>query len=69
MLEGLCMELNDSAYKCIHSIEPSTDPMLGFKDADVAVLVGARPRGPGMVRADLLKANANIFKAQGKAID
>jgi len=62
-LKGLCMELNDSAYKCIHAIEPSTDPMDGFKNADVACLVGARPRGPGMVRADLLKANANIFKA------
>ena len=61
-LKGLQMELNDSAYKCIHAIEPSTDPMEGFKSADVACLVGARPRGPGMMRADLLKANANIFK-------
>jgi malate dehydrogenase len=61
-LKGLVMELGDSAYRCIHSIEPSTDPMDGFKDADVAILVGARPRGPGMVRADLLKANAAIFE-------
>jgi malate dehydrogenase len=68
-LKGLVMELNDSAYRCIQHIEPSTDPMDGFKNADVACLVGARPRGPGMVRADLLKANANIFKAQGKAIN
>ena len=63
MLKGLVMELGDSAYKCIHSIIPSTNAMEGFKNADVAVLVGARPRGPGMMRADLLKANANIFKA------
>ena len=68
-LKGLEMELNDSAYRCIDSIVPATDPMVGFKDADVAVLVGARPRGPGMVRADLLKANAAIFKGQGKALD
>jgi malate dehydrogenase len=55
------MELMDSAYKCIDSIIPSTDPMHGFKDIDVALLVGARPRGPGMERADLLQANAKIF--------
>lgn len=53
-LKGLTMELMDSAYRCIESIIPCTDPMAGFKDADVAVLVGARPRGPGMERADLL---------------
>ena len=63
------MELQDGAYTCIHSIIPSTDPMEGFKDADVVVLVGARPRGPGMERADLLQANAKIFKAQGAALD
>ena len=68
-LKGLCMELQDGAYTCIHSIIPSTDPMEGFKDADVVVLVGARPRGPGMERADLLQANAKIFKAQGAALD
>ena len=69
MLKGLAMELSDSAYRCIEEIVPATNPMEGFKDADVAVLVGARPRGPGMMRADLLKANAAIFEAQGKALD
>jgi malate dehydrogenase len=64
-LKGLCMELNDAAYSCIHSLVPATDPLVGFKDCDVAVLVGARPRGPGMERKDLLSANAAIFKAQG----
>ena len=48
------MELKDGAYSCIEDIIPTTDPLVGFKDADVAVLVGARPRGPGMERADLL---------------
>jgi len=60
-LKGLCMELQDGAYRPVHSIIPCTDPMVGFKDCDVAVLVGARPRGPGMERADLLQANAKIF--------
>lgn len=68
-LKGLVMELNDGAYRCVHSIEPSTDPLTAFKDADVALLVGARPRGPGMERADLLQANAKIFQAQGGALD
>lgn len=63
------MELMDSAYRCIDKIIPSTDPKDGFKDIDVALLVGARPRGPGMERADLLKANAQIFQAQGAALD
>lgn len=60
-LKGLCMELSDSAYRCVDKIVPSTDPKVGFKDIDVALLVGARPRGPGMERADLLQANAKIF--------
>jgi malate dehydrogenase len=68
-LKGLVMELNDGAYKCLHSIVPSLDPMDGFKDIDVALLVGARPRGPGMERADLLLANAKIFMAQGEALN
>ena len=68
-LEGLAMELNDSAYRNIAEIVPCVCPFQGFKDVDVAVLVGARPRGPGMERADLLKANAEIFKAQGSALD
>jgi len=69
VLKGLVMELNDGAYTCVKQIIPTTDPMVGFKDADVAVLVGARPRGPGMERSDLLQANAKIFQAQGQAID
>eukprot|EP00355_Strombidium_rassoulzadegani_P003267 CAMPEP_0168612750 /NCGR_PEP_ID=MMETSP0449_2-20121227/3084_1 /TAXON_ID=1082188 /ORGANISM="Strombidium rassoulzadegani, Strain ras09" /LENGTH=298 /DNA_ID=CAMNT_0008653337 /DNA_START=177 /DNA_END=1073 /DNA_ORIENTATION=- len=68
-LKGLVMELMDSAYSCVHKIEPSTDPLVGFNDIDVAVLVGARPRGPGMERADLLQANSKIFQAQGEALD
>ena len=63
------MELNDGAYNLLHSIVACTDPMVGFKDIDVAVLVGAKPRGPGMERGDLLSANAKIFKAQGEALD
>jgi len=69
VLQGLVMELNDGAYDIVHEIIPSTDPMVGFKDADVAVLVGARPRGKGMERSDLLSANAKIFQAQGQALD
>ena len=63
------MELKDGAYPLVHQIIGTTDPMAGFKDIDVAILVGARPRGPGMERSDLLTANAAIFKAQGEAID
>ena len=69
VLKGLVMELKDGAYTCVQDIIPTTDPMVGFKDADVCVLVGARPRGPGMERSDLLQANAKIFQAQGAAID
>lgn len=57
------MELNDGAYNLVHSIVATTDPLVGFKDVDVAVLVGAKPRGPGMERGDLLSANAKIFQA------
>lgn len=63
VLKGLVMELNDGAYPLVHSIVATTDALVGFKDIDVAVLVGARPRGPGMERADLLTANAKIFQA------
>jgi len=56
------MELNDSAYKLVAEIVPSTDVNEGFKNIDAAILVGARPRGPGMERKDLLQANAAIFK-------
>lgn len=61
VLNGLVMELNDGAYHIVHKIISTTDPLVGFKDADVAVLVGAKPRGPGMERGDLLSANAKIF--------
>lgn len=61
-LKGLVMELMDGAYRCVDQIVPTTDAAAGFKDCDVALLVGARPRGPGMERADLLKANAKIFE-------
>ena len=60
-LKGLVMELMDGAYRCIDKIIPCTDNLTGFKDADVVLLVGAKPRGPGMERADLLQANAKIF--------
>ena len=69
VLKGLVMELKDGAYECVQDIIPTTDPLVAFKDADVAVLVGARPRGPGMERSDLLTANAKIFQAQGSALD
>jgi len=69
VLKGVVMELNDGAYPLVHEIIPCTDAMIGFKDIDVAVLVGARPRGPGMERADLLTANAKIFQAQGEALN
>jgi len=68
-LKGLNMELEDGAYFNLHSTVPTTDPLVGFKDCDAAILVGAKPRGPGMERKDLLSANAAIFKAQGQAID
>jgi malate dehydrogenase len=69
LLKGLVLELNDGAYNLVHQIIATTDPLVGFKDADVAVLVGAKPRGPGMERGDLLSANAKIFQAQGEAIN
>jgi malate dehydrogenase len=68
-LEGVVMELNDCAFPLLHSVVTSDDPEVAFKDADYALLVGARPRGPGMERKDLLEANAAIFSVQGKAIN
>jgi malate/lactate dehydrogenase len=56
-LDGLVMELNDGSYDLLAGVVPTTDVMEGFKDIDVACLVGARPRGPGMQRSDLLIAN------------
>ena len=68
-LNGVVMELNDCAFPLVAGIVPTDDPDVGFKEADYAVLVGARPRGPGMERSDLLKANAEIFSVQGKALN
>ncbi len=68
-LKGVMMELEDCAFPLLAGMEAHSDPMTGFKDADFALLVGARPRGPGMERADLLAANAQIFTAQGKALN
>ena len=69
VLQGLVMELNDGAYECLHEIIPTTDPEVAFRDTDVALLVGAIPRGPGMERSDLLAKNKGIFEAQGKALN
>jgi len=68
-LKGVIMELDDCAFPLLQGVVATGDPMVAFKDADVAMLVGARPRGPGMERKDLLSANAQIFTAQGKAIN
>ena len=68
-LNGVVMELSDCAFPTLHSIVATDDARVAFKDCDVGLLVGARPRGPGMERKDLLLANAQIFSAQGKAIN
>ncbi len=68
-LEGVVMELNDCAFQLLHGIVASDDPAVAFKDADYALLVGSRPRGPGMERNDLLQANGAIFTVQGKALN
>ncbi|MBX2838512.1 MAG: malate dehydrogenase [Gammaproteobacteria bacterium] len=68
-LEGVVMELNDCAFPLLQDVVISDDAEVAFKDTDYALLVGARPRGPGMERKDLLEANAAIFSAQGKAIN
>ncbi|MBM3359170.1 MAG: malate dehydrogenase [Betaproteobacteria bacterium] len=67
-LKGVMMELDDCAYPLVTGMVATADPMVAFKDADVALLVGARPRGPGMERKDLLEANGKIFAPQGKAL-
>jgi malate dehydrogenase len=68
-LKGVMMELEDCAFPLLAGMEAHSSPDTAFKDTDYALLVGARPRGPGMERADLLAANAQIFTAQGKALD
>ncbi|MFN3417429.1 MAG: malate dehydrogenase [Caldimonas sp.] len=68
-LKGVMMELEDCAFPLLAGMEAHSDAKAAFKDTDYALLVGARPRGPGMERADLLAANAQIFTAQGKALN
>jgi malate dehydrogenase len=68
-LQGVVMELNDCAFPTINKIVATDDAKVAFRDCNVAMLVGARPRGPGMERKDLLMANAQIFSAQGKALN
>jgi malate dehydrogenase len=68
-LNGVVMELDDCAFPTLAGIVASDDANVGFKDTDDALLVGARPRGPGMERKDLLEANAAIFSVQGKALN
>jgi malate dehydrogenase len=68
-LQGVVMELDDCAFSTLAGVVATDDPNIAFKDSDFALLVGARPRGPGMERKDLLEANAQIFSVQGKAIN
>ncbi len=68
-LQGVVMELDDCAFSTLAGIVATDDPNVAFKNADYALLVGARPRGPGMERKDLLEANAAIFSVQGKAMN
>ena len=68
-LEGVVMELDDCAFDTLAGVVATDDADVAFKDSEYALLVGARPRGPGMERKDLLEANAKIFSVQGKAIN
>jgi malate dehydrogenase len=68
-LKGVVMELDDCAFPLLAGVVATDDPEVAFKDADYALLVGGRPRGPGMERKDLLEANAQIFIVQGRALD
>src|SRR5579872_2115312 len=68
-LKGVAMELEDCAFPLLAGMVLTDDPKVGFKDANWCLLVGSKPRGPGMERADLLKDNGKIFIAQGKSID
>jgi malate dehydrogenase len=68
-LRGVVMELDDCAFPLLAGVVTSDDPKVAFRDADVALLVGARPRSKGMERKDLLEANAQIFTVQGRALD
>jgi malate dehydrogenase len=68
-VQGVLMELNDCAFPTLNKVTATSDAAVAFKDCDFGMLVGARPRGPGMERKDLLLENAKIFSAQGKALD
>src|ERR1039457_3266050 len=68
-LQGVLMELADCAFPTLAGLLASDDPKVAFRDCEVALLVGARPRGPGMERKDLLLANAQIFSSQGRALN
>jgi malate dehydrogenase len=68
-LQGMAMELQDCAFPTLEKVVPTDDARLAFRDCQVALLVGARPRGPGMERKDLLLANAQIFSVQGRALN
>jgi malate dehydrogenase len=68
-LKGVAMELDDCAFPTLAGVVATDQPDIAFKDTDYALLVGAKPRGPGMERADLLMGNAQIFSAQGKALN
>ena len=68
-LKGVMMEIDDCAFPLLAGMTAHSDPNTAFQDVDYALLVGARPRGPGMERKDLLEANAQIFTVQGKALD
>ncbi len=68
-LKGVVMELEDCAFPLLHGVATSDDPKVAFRDAEIALLVGARPRSKGMERKDLLEANAQIFTVQGRALD
>jgi malate dehydrogenase len=68
-LQGVVMELDDCAFPTLNRVVATDDPKVAFRDCHAALLVGARPRGPGMERKDLLLANAQIFSAQGKALN
>src|SRR6201995_5454489 len=67
--EGTAMELDDCAFPLLSRVDIYDDPKQAFEGTNIALLVGARPRGPGMERADLLEANGGIFKPQGEAIN
>lgn len=68
-LKGVMMELDDCAFPLLKEVTAHSDPKTAFKDVDIAILVGSRPRGPGMERKDLLQANAQIFTVQGAALN